>query len=146
MARGAPWTEHDDDVLRERFGVASPADLRRLLPGRSQSAIYERVRKLRQAGRMDRAPIRRRGAEPSLEPRADKRGQRRRDTQRQASPAAVRVPEKRGPAHLPGEPVITEHTRIVRIAAPVDERYAAERRLRVIDAQQCRPWAKEVGR
>lgn len=51
-----------------------------------------------------------------------------------------------GPAHLPGEPVITEHTRIVRAAAPVDARYAPDRRERVVDAAQCRDWAKHAMR
>jgi len=54
-----------------------------------------------------------------------------------------RVGPPRGPAHQPGDPIITARTRVVRVGASVDARYAPERRVRVVDAAECRDWAKE---
>ena len=48
----------------------------------------------------------------------------------------------RGPAHMDGEPVITEHTRIVRQDFPDDARFAVREAPRVVDSAQCRPWAR----
>lgn len=57
-----------------------------------------------------------------------------------------RVGPPRGPAHEPGAPVVTPRTRIVRRDAPVDTRYAPQHAPRVVDARECRDWAKEVAR
>lgn len=56
------------------------------------------------------------------------------------------VVRSRGPAHMPGDPVITESTRIVRAPTPQDKRFAPDRHVRVVDSRECRPWALEVGR
>lgn len=46
----------------------------------------------------------------------------------------------RGPAHEPGEPVITTRTRIVHRILPQQPPTAP----RVVDARECRPWALET--
>ena len=56
----------------------------------------------------------------------------------------VPAPGSNGPASLPGEPVITPRTRIVRVGAPEDTRFKPERMVRVVDPNECRPWAREV--
>lgn len=57
-----------------------------------------------------------------------------------------RVGPPRGPAHESGDPVVTPRTRIVCRDAPVDTRYAPQHAPRVVDARECRDWAKEVAR
>jgi hypothetical protein len=46
---------------------------------------------------------------------------------------------------LEGEPIITSATRVT-IAPPPRSRYQVDEAPRVVDSQQCRPWAKEAVR
>lgn len=124
MSRGPAWTEREDALICEHFGRIPPAELLQMLPGRSRTALYDHCKKLRAAGVLQRV--------------------RRHDAQMQQAFSPATVDMHRGPAHLPGEPVITERTRIVRVGTPVDTRYAPERRVRIVDPDQCRPWAREA--
>ena len=57
---------------------------------------------------------------------------------------SVSTPLPTGPAHMPGDPVITPKTRIV-VAPPfTDRRFEVEQVGRHVDPTQCRPWAREV--
>lgn len=153
MGRGAAWTEQDDAILLQHFGKVGRAEMRRLLGGRTTHAIYDRVKKLRDAGRIGHVkPQRRPGKPPTLfkPPRTGRKRAQVLETHREVNihehlfaPATVTT---RGPAHLPGEPVITERTRIVRVPAPVDKRYATDEAQPVVDATQCRAWALHATR
>lgn len=148
MSRGPAWTEREDALICEHFGRIRPHELLQMLPGRTMEAIYDRCKKLRAAGMLQR--VRRpaqasRGKACRIKPLQPPPATRRRhDAQMQQAFSQATVDMHRGPAHLPGEPVITEHTRIVRVAAPVDQRFAPEGKLRVVDASECRPWAMAV--
>jgi hypothetical protein len=59
-------------------------------------------------------------------------------------PAAVKIGPTRGPAHLPGDLVITPQTKVTICPAPPDSRYAVLRVRRHVRAAECRPWAEQA--
>ena len=63
-----------------------------------------------------------------------------------ACPPPVRISPARGPAHLPGEPVITSQTRVTIAPAPTDPRYAVTSVRRHVRADECRAWADGCAR
>jgi len=132
MGQRAPWTEQEDAILRQHFGRVSPAEMRRLLGGRTAHAIYYRVQTLRAAGLMGHLRPRKKTADDE------------RNRTKRASKQARAVEAKHGPAHLPGEPVITEHTRIVRVPAPPDKRFAVDEPPPIVNASHCREWARRL--
>ena len=68
------------------------------------------------------------------------------DSKRYATPPPVRTSPARGPAHLPGEPVITSQTRVTIAPAPTDPRYAVTSVRRHVRADECRAWADGCAR
>jgi len=126
MGMGPLWTDAEVRYLREHMRDMSWSEIARAL-GRPHTSVRTKamtlgLRKLPQRP----GPAAARAKEAVFEP--------------------PRLPAPGGPARLEGEPVITERTRIVRAPAPVDPRYQPERRERVVDAAQCRPWAQHATR
>lgn len=126
MGMGPRWTEQELRYLREHMADMSWSEIGRAL-GRAHHSVRTKAMEL---------GLRKLPPRPGPHPASVKA--------KQTMFEPPKLPAPGGPARLQGEPVITAKTRIVRVGTPADPRYQPERRVRVVDPAECRPWAREV--
>jgi hypothetical protein len=131
------WTPEQDAIIREHYVERGGAYVAALL-GKVERAVWSHARLLGlQANR--KRPLKVMEPKPPKPPKAPK-------VAKPAAPAPTLVKrrEKARPAPLAGEPIITSETRVTICPPFVDRRWTAGPVPRVVAADECRDWAREV--
>lgn len=131
------WTAEEDDTLRRLYPQGGSAPVAQAT-GREPKAVSERAKRLGVRCLDTGIASKTRWARQ----RANLAPQDTRLTFRKRKPAPV-WPRLIDQPQACAEPIRTEHTRVT-VAPPVPERWAVAEVPRVVDAADCRPWARLV--